>query len=360
MVVSAIESLLRRLRDGALLGVLSLGAIASANTSAVAPPLERPALQTPRAQRAVLQAAAQAGQRLVAAGERGVVLISDDAGRQWRQVRTPTSVGLTALHFVDAQHGWAVGHGGVVLATNDGGNTWRRQLDGVQIARLLVAAARESGSEKAIADAQRLLKEGPDKPLLDAHFFDAKHGWVVGAFNFALTTEDGGSTWRVASSRLDNPKQLHLYALRARGDTLLIAGEQGLVLLSRDRGRTFRRLAVPYTGSFFTAEVSGDQELLVAGMRGNVWSSHDGGASWLQVVGGPPVNITASALDESGRVVLANQAGAVLAVRRDALVPVADRLPPLNGLIPLRGEHWLGVSFAGPVPFKVQLPEAVK
>ncbi len=41
----------------------------------------------------------------------------------------PTST-LQAVHFVDAERGWAVGDGGTVLATTDSGRTWTVQGGG--------------------------------------------------------------------------------------------------------------------------------------------------------------------------------------------------------------------------------------
>ena len=77
--------------------------------------LERSALPSAKAERAVLLGLARAGQRLVAVGERGIVLLSDDNGQRWRQAQVPVSVSLTAVQFVDDRRGWAVGHLGVVL-----------------------------------------------------------------------------------------------------------------------------------------------------------------------------------------------------------------------------------------------------
>lgn len=193
---------------------------------------------------AVLQTAAQAGPRLVAVGERGLVVLYDDQGRHWRQVPVPVSVGLTAIRFVDAQYGWIVGHGGVVLASRDGGQTWVVQLDGRGAAERVRQEAQASGDARQIAEAERLVADGPDKPLLDLYFFDRLHGLVVGAYNLALTTEDGGHTWQSIGRRLDNPRALHLYSVRARDNELLIAGEQGLVLRSTDRGAHFPRLTL--------------------------------------------------------------------------------------------------------------------
>jgi len=340
-----------------LAGWAALVMASAAVAAPVGAALERPAVQSALAARSVLQSAARAGDRLVAVGERGIVLLSDDQGKTWRQVPVPVSVGLTAVRFVDAQHGWAVGHGGVVLASADGGQTWTKQLDGVQAAKQLLDAAKASGEPRAQADAERLVADGADKPFLDALFFDAKRGIVVGAYNLAFETADGGKSWQPISGRLDNPKGLHLYAVRARGDELLIAGEQGLVLRSTDRGQTFQRLSVPYKGSFFTAELVGAQDIVVAGLRGNVWKSSDAGVSWSQVMNPVPVSITASAVDAQGHLWLANQAGMVLSSTGEALIPTPAKLPPLTGLLPLKTDQALALSVAGALPVTLGTPK---
>ena len=64
-----------------------------------------------------------------------------------------------------------------------------------------------------------------------------------------LRTADGGTTWQPLLHATDNPKALHLYAVRRVGGELYIVGEQGLVLkLDRDGGR-FVALTLPYKGS---------------------------------------------------------------------------------------------------------------
>ena len=72
-----------------------------------------------------VMAATLAGSRVVAVGDYGGVLLSDD-GKAFRQARVvPTRTVLTSVFFLDAQHGWAAGHDGTVIATVDGGETWR-------------------------------------------------------------------------------------------------------------------------------------------------------------------------------------------------------------------------------------------
>jgi len=341
--------------------MMSLMMAGAAQAAPVGPALARPAVLSAQAARAVLQGAAQAGEgpnaRLVAVGERGIVVLSDDQGKTWRQVSVPTSVGLTAVRFVDAQHGWITGHAGVVLASSDGGQTWRKQLDGLQAAQLMLKAAQASGDTRALADAERLVADGADKPLLDLHFFNAQHGLVVGAYNLAFETRDGGQRWAPISTQLDNPKALHLYSVRVRADEIVIAGEQGLVLRSTDRGQSFQRLSLPYKGSFFTAALPGATDIVVAGLRGNVLKSSDGGASWTPVANPVPVSITASALDARGQLWLANQAGRVLMGTPEAVVPTPAKLPPLNGLLPLQGAQALALTLAGAIPVTLGTPK---
>ena len=64
----------------------------------------------PLAARALLLDVAAAGDRLVAVGDHGIIVISADHGRTWTQSLAPTRALLTGVSFPDAVHGWAVGH----------------------------------------------------------------------------------------------------------------------------------------------------------------------------------------------------------------------------------------------------------
>src|SRR5688500_13031183 len=76
----------------------------------------QPAETAPLAAASLLLDLAVAGERLVAVGERGHVLLSDDRGSSWRQAKSvPTRIMLTAVFFIDAQYGWAVGHDETIL-----------------------------------------------------------------------------------------------------------------------------------------------------------------------------------------------------------------------------------------------------
>lgn len=142
-----------------------------------------PAIALDHPQQVPLVAAAQAGQRLVAVGDHGVVILSDD-GKTWRQSQeVPVDGLLTALSFIDARQGWAVGQGGVLLHTTDGGEHWSLQ--------------------------QRF--EG--KPaLLSVWFANASRGLVSGAYGYLARTLDGGQSWQRLELDGDDFHLNHLFA----------------------------------------------------------------------------------------------------------------------------------------------------
>ena len=291
--------------------VLLLAGVFALAVQAAPAVLERPALHSAKAERSVMLGLARAGKRLVAVGERGIILLSDDDGARWRQAEVPVSVNLTAVQFVDAKQGWAVGHLGVVLHSADGGETWHEQLDGIQAAELVLQAAEASGDAAAIEQARAMVADGPDKPFLGLHFQDAQVGYLVGAYNLILRTTDGGQRWQSWMPHLDNPQALNLYAMGAwRGD-LYIVGERGLLLRSRDGGERFAALPSPYEGSFFGLLAARDG-LLAYGLRGNAWWSDDGGETW-QVLETDVESALAAALElADGRLLLAGQGGELL------------------------------------------------
>ena len=86
------------------------------------------ALRATTMQRLTLLDAERVGARIVAVGDRGYIVLSDDRGATWRRAKAPAEPMLTAVSFLDAQRGLAVGHDSVILLTRDGGETWTQQF----------------------------------------------------------------------------------------------------------------------------------------------------------------------------------------------------------------------------------------
>ncbi len=65
---------------------------------------------------------------IIAAGEFGTVMFSEDNGGNWQRVEPlPNEFYPMGLYFRDRQTGWVSGLSGTILHTSDGGDTWQRQ-----------------------------------------------------------------------------------------------------------------------------------------------------------------------------------------------------------------------------------------
>jgi photosystem II stability/assembly factor-like uncharacterized protein len=296
----------------AALGLAAAALCAGLARPAPPDPLETPALASRIAARRPLSAVDRAGERLVAVGERGHVVWSDDGGRSWSQAAVPVSADLCAVRFVSPERGWAAGHDGVVLATRDGGRTWSRQLDGRRIVALLEAErARHAANGPLLRRIEVLLAQGIGQGLLDVWLDEEGAGLAVGAFGLVLRTEDGGESWEPWVDRAENPRALHLHAVRRVAGEVYVAGERGLVLRLEPARRRLVALDTGYPGSFFG--LAGSRRSVVAfGLRGHAFRSTDGGARWRRVETGVEAALTGGAALPDGRLVLVAQDGSVL------------------------------------------------
>jgi photosystem II stability/assembly factor-like uncharacterized protein len=211
----------------------------------------------PLAAKGLLLDATRVGQRIVAVGEFGHVVLSDDEGTSWRQAEhVPTRTTLTSVTFASAEQGWAVGHGGLVLVTTDAGLHWRVQFGAA---------------------------DGADS-LFSVLFVDALHGVAVGPFGYAISTADGGEHWSKFSVMEGEDGERHLNGLfTGNAGRLLIAAEIGGVFLSDDLGVTWRLVNLPYEGSVWGGTALNDGSLVVWGMAGHALRSVDNGESWQEL-----------------------------------------------------------------------------
>jgi len=268
---------------------------------------DKPAEIEPLASTSLLLDLAVAGSRMVAVGERGHVLLSDDQGATWRQAKSvPTRDMLTAVFFADNEYGWAVGHDETIINTVDGGETWTRSH-----------FAPES-----------------QQPLLDLWFANRVSGIAVGAYGAYFTTNDGGRHWsgskfapppaktpthdgassngKGASDEGDLPPDYHLNRIVGVGNRLYIAAEGGQLYRSDDRGATWRVLPSPYEGSFFGLVPIRGEGLLAFGLRGHLYKSADAGETWMQVESHTTAMLTDGVAINDLRVTISGLAGVML------------------------------------------------
>ena len=327
-----------------------LTALVCSTAWAVVDVIDRPSISSKRADHSLLLAVTRAGHRLVVAGERGIVLLSDNNGESWRQAMVPVSVTLTSVHFLNERDGWITGHSGILLHTADAGETWSKTLDGSQIAQTVLNAELERAAGPGqLAEARRLVADGPDKPLLDVCFLSQQRGFIIGAYGVFLRTEDGGATWLPWQTRLQNLNGRHLTRVASIDGELYVVGEQGAAYLSRDNGNTFAELQSPYRGTFFGVASVGPDSVVIYGLRGNAFRVDRHGTEWKRLATPTAATYSASARLASGRTVIASQTGDLLRIADSgtALVPIQVPTRTLTAAIAVATDGTLIVAGRG-------------
>ncbi|MGQ3056454.1 MAG: WD40/YVTN/BNR-like repeat-containing protein [Nevskia sp.] len=300
---------------------------AAADAAALPRPVPRSvAGPVPKAtvERLLLNDATRAGKRIVAVGEHGYAITSDDDGASWQRAAGLRRTMLTAVHFVDDKTGWLVGHDGLIAMTADGGASWQEQ-------------------RFAPAD---------EEPLLGVQARDAQHAIAVGAYGLYLETADGGATWTDRTLAPEGEEDdRHLNAITAfAGDKLAIVGESGLLKISADNGATWSAVKPPYEGSYFGALPIGADGLMIFGLRGRAFVSRDAGASWTASEGSGPVTLLGGGVAADGSVTLVGSAGSVR-ISRDggktftSLAPA--KIAAYSTALPLDAGHALLFGEAG-------------
>mgnify|MGYP000085431122 FL=1 len=281
--------------------------------------LVRPAMSIANPENAWLLGVVRAGSRLVAVGENGLILLSDNDGQNWHQAVVPVSVMLTGVAFANETTGWAIGHLGVVLKTTDAGEHWTLQLDGIQAAALVLEQAREHaipGAEKSLAvrRAELLVDDGPDKPFLALEVRSRQEVLILGAYGYALQTTDGGEHWTSVSRQFENPMGMHYYGLAHHGNHRFVVGERGLLLRS-ELSTPFGALSQPYDGTLFGSVITGHGDVVAFGLRGNIVCSGDDGDHWKHIDSPVEASIQAGTRLLDGRVLLVAENGQMLTGR---------------------------------------------
>jgi len=274
---------------------------------AAAPVKPQPAEIAKLASRGLLLDVTNSGKHLFAVGDRGTLLVSNNA-RDWAQVQTPVRSALTGITFADETIGYAVGHDAVILKTSDGGKTWVLQNFQPEL----------------------------EKPFLAVLTLDADNVIALGAYGLMYRTSDGGTTWNEVDAPAIREEELHLNGIAKLGNgSLLVVGEQGTMGLLGDSGGSWEKLTSPYDGSLYGAIAVGNEGALIFGLRGNVYRSDNVKAGgWTQVNVDTVASFFGGTALPDGGVALVGLAGKVLRLDgagNPSTVPVTTPQTDANG-----------------------------
>lgn len=189
---------------------------------------------------------------------------------------------LTRLHgvfFADRKQGWIVGSNGLLLTTKDGGAKWERNAT--------------------------LNRE----VLRDIYFLDPQRGFVLGEYTvfnrpstdipksraFLLVSADSGKTWNDVALvdeelKLDDPKRYSgmgiLRMIFVDDRVGWACGEAGLMLVTRNAGRTWQRQPLPINKLFFDVSALDESNAWTVGGGGVILRTVDGGKNWNEQITG--------------------------------------------------------------------------
>lgn len=278
--------------------------------------LDDSAIPTKSPSKTPLIAVIRVDQRLIAAGQHGVIIISDDNGLTWTQVTVPVDLSLTGIYFSSARKGWAVGHYGTILQTEDGGITWKKTLTGLDVIDALNVSANEALKNSPSSPDTKLKQRvatayqaaGPSKPFLAI----GKCGGGVlaaGQQDIAMFSSDGGLSWQQWTSNIDNPHFNNIYTIIQDANSTILVGESGMVLKGDADCKNFKSLQMPYATTLLDGMLIGPGTLLLYGIDGNIFKSSDDGTTWKTF--SLPVDsvVDSGAMLKSGRVLLATVGG---------------------------------------------------
>src|SRR5690554_77095 len=219
---------------------------------------------------------ARLDERVIAVGERGTIIVSDDLGDSWRTTHSDENlpVTLTGISPVGGNTLLAVGHDAVLMRSDDAGDSWRVLMQDQELG----------------------------EPLLGAWSAEGERIFAFGSFGKFLRSDDRGQSWQ--ERELDIHGE-HLNDMAGDGRRLqVLVGEMGLVLRSEDHGDSWERIELFYRGSLFGVSHLGEGVWVTYGMRGHVFVSRDDGRNWSQIELPHRLPLYGHAEDPSGLVIV--------------------------------------------------------
>jgi photosystem II stability/assembly factor-like uncharacterized protein len=228
------------------------------------------------------------------------------AAKSWRLLTTdPTThaPAISALAFIDPNHGWAL-TSSQLLETTDGGQTWAERLSDERKAFYSLTFVNPTtgwivGSQKDDAGYKALVMQTTDggktwrqqavnvapQPnarvaprLLSVSFCDPNIGWATGS-DLIVHTVNGGETWEIRRSGNTDEDFLGIQCVNpARA---WAAGQDGLILQTKDGGKSWSQQESGTKTTLLRVRSFGDSGWIV-GLDGTLLRTRDGGAKWEQ------------------------------------------------------------------------------
>ncbi|MCK5741962.1 MAG: hypothetical protein KAH48_07085 [Chlorobi bacterium] len=161
-----------------------------------------------------------------ACGMDGTVIYTNDAGENWQDRCIEPLTDLRQVLFLNENDGWTVGEKGLIMRTHNGGKTWGKIASGTDIVLDNICFADNLngwiGGTKWDYDSNPWEKHGvllhttdsgnnwtltdefKDNAIYDIYFVNSYLGFISGDDGFLTKTTNGGKTWEVQETPVDD------------------------------------------------------------------------------------------------------------------------------------------------------------
>jgi photosystem II stability/assembly factor-like uncharacterized protein len=226
---------------------------------------------------------------VIAVNRDGAVVRTTNGGDTWSIVFSQNGLYCYSVTFLDAQYGIVGGGIGKMLYTTDGGRSWSVRSryassgspDGVAMhtpfdwvavtSDGLIHRTLDSG---ATWTQSTITPRVPQKSLSAIRFADALRGVAVGSEG-AVTTTDGGTTWRYQEDLVTSDMRDVAYTSAG----WVAVGRHGFIMRSDD-GTSWQRVASGTTQDLVAISFHDGLNGVVLGSSGTVLHTTDGGVSF--------------------------------------------------------------------------------
>lgn len=181
----------------------------------------------------------------------GIIYRTRDRGKTWTTNQTPIRQ-ILKVCFINEQEGWAVGNENlysVIYHTTDGGKEWTIQYEGSDYLRTI-------------------------------DFISAESGWAAGDNGQLFYTQDGGLHW-TQSPRGDI---IHYACVKGISPDTAWAGggyQYGALYQTTDGGKKWNAVENNTLARINCISIINKKEIWLAGDRGTIMYSPNGGRNWL-------------------------------------------------------------------------------
>ncbi|HEY5758415.1 MAG TPA: YCF48-related protein, partial [Steroidobacter sp.] len=265
----------------------------------------------------------------IAAGTRGTILRSTDSGKTWSPLPNELNLTLETL-FVEPASGALLigGEAGLIGRSTDAGLSWHLTRVKMQEPVTPVTAIHLLGSELIATSALgrflistdrgenwRLLSMGGNAYFTDAVLDPKSHTMLLASHTGDLfRRERGDDSWEKIELTIDGQKRF-VSALRydAGSQSLLAVGHHGLAARSVDGGRQWQSISTGFTTSMESLAQLGDGRFVGFGEGGYLVISADSGKRWRRVSPELSLNLReVAALPGSDTMVASGELGGIL------------------------------------------------